>query len=48
MIKVNCADKMRVVAEPHPRKRPIISIVPGGTDVCLCVISQHFVLGYFR
>ena len=24
------------------------SIVPAGTDVLFCVISQHFVLGYFH
>ncbi len=24
------------------------SIVPGGTDASFCIISQHFVLGYFH
>jgi hypothetical protein len=24
------------------------SIVPAGTDVSFCIISQHFVLGYFH
>jgi hypothetical protein len=24
------------------------SIVPDGTDVSFCMISQHFVLGYFH
>jgi hypothetical protein len=25
-----------------------ISIVPAGTGISFCIISQHFVLGYFR
>jgi len=29
-------------------QKPSVSIVPVGTDVSLCVISQHFVLGYFH
>jgi hypothetical protein len=24
------------------------SIVPAGTDISFCVLSQHFVLGYFH
>jgi hypothetical protein len=28
-------------------KKEINSIVPGGTEVSFCFISQHFVLGYF-
>jgi hypothetical protein len=31
-----------------PDQKPKISIVPDGTDVSFCVISQHFVLGYFH
>jgi hypothetical protein len=27
---------------------PSDSIVPTGTDVSFCIISQHFVLGYFH
>jgi hypothetical protein len=29
-------------------KEPNVSIVPPGTDISFCIISQHFVLGYFR
>src|SRR5258708_9061688 len=25
-----------------------VSIVPAGTGISFCIISQHFVLGYFR
>jgi hypothetical protein len=27
---------------------PNVSIVPNGTDLSFCIISQHFVLGYFH
>jgi hypothetical protein len=27
---------------------PRDSIVPNGTDLSFCIISQHFVLGYFH
>src|SRR5260370_21746538 len=29
-------------------QKPSISIVPHGTDIAFCFISQHFVLGYFH
>jgi len=29
-------------------QEPNVSIVPTGTDISFCIISQHFVLGYFH
>ena len=29
-------------------QKPNVSIVPYGTDVSFCIISQHYVLGYFH
>jgi hypothetical protein len=29
-------------------QEPNVSIVPAGTGISICIISQHFVLGYFR
>jgi hypothetical protein len=40
---------MLAIAEPRERDpKPSVSIVPGGTEIPFCIISQHFVLGYFR
>ena len=36
------------LTEVHANQRPSGSIVPGGTDVSFCTVSQHFVLGYFH
>jgi hypothetical protein len=33
----------------HSRNQKLnVSIVPSGTDISFCIISQHFVLGYFH
>jgi hypothetical protein len=40
---------MSLVLLKSPRdQEPNVSIVPRGTDTSFCVISQHFVLGYFH
>jgi hypothetical protein len=40
---------MLAIAKPRARDpKPTVSIVPEGTDLFFCFISQHFVLGYFR
>ena len=39
---------MLAIAETHARFKADVSIVPRGADVSFCIISQHFVLGYFH
>jgi len=36
-----------VLLKPRRGQEPNVSIVPSGTDISFCIISQHFVLGYF-
>jgi hypothetical protein len=41
--------RIQTLVKSHARdQEPNASIVPGGTDISLCNISQHFVLGYFH
>jgi hypothetical protein len=36
------------ISERRARQKPNVSIVPYGTDVSFCIISHHFVVGYFH
>jgi hypothetical protein len=40
--------RMLAIAEPRAKPKSSVSIVPRGTAVSFCFISQHFVLGYFQ
>jgi len=40
---------MSLVLLKSPRdQEPNVSIVPRGTDASFCIISQHFVLGFYE
>ena len=39
---------MLAIAKPCARPKGDPFYRPSGTDVSFCIISQHFVLGYFR
>jgi hypothetical protein len=44
-------DDRRLLTPVKPcvrEKEPNVSIVPAGTDISLCIISQHFVLGFYE